>query len=340
MDMQYVPLVHVYRGKMVESIHYGAACVVDWHGDILAQWGNVEQLVYPRSAIKSLQALALVESGAADAYNVSAAELALACASHNGEVAHTEQVMAWLKRLGLSDQDLECGRQKPAREDSLKALYDQDLPVTCYHNNCSGKHSGFLTLARHMGWQTSGYIQQHHPLQRMILQNVAEMAETDVTYAPVGIDGCGIPVMAIPLQKIAFAAAKMAACAGGVSLKTLSGTRRAAAKRIIEAQIQHPFNIAGTDRYCSKMMTLAGQRLFLKVGAEGVYFAGLPEKGIGIAVKISDGASRAAENVVGCLLHRFGGLADLSANDLQDMIQPELTNWVGTPVGHIETCLK
>lgn len=332
---KYDLLVDVHRGTMIESCHYGTACVINAEGEILASWGDTQQLVYPRSAIKSIQALPLVETGAAAALQVSDAELALACASHNGEDRHTIQVTDWLARLGLTDQALSCGAQKPSRDDTLKSLYRQDQPICPVHNNCSGKHSGFLTLARHMGWDLAGYAQRDHPVQQAIKQALSEMTESDLSEAPAGIDGCGIPVLAVPLEKMALAAARMAAAAGGHPIATMGQTRQKAARKIIQAQMAHPFNIAGTERYCTKVMQAAAGKVFLKVGAEGVYFAGIPEKGLGIAVKISDGASRAAEVVVGTLLHRYGGFGDVSAADIQSFIQPQMQNWVGTPVGHL-----
>ncbi|HIC81246.1 MAG TPA: asparaginase, partial [Kiloniellaceae bacterium] len=228
-------LVEVTRGAMVESRHRAALAVVDSGGKVVLSAGDVGRPVYARSAIKSLQALALVESGAADAFEVSDAELAMACASHSGEPRHVETAEAWLARIGCSVGDLECGPQLPVHEPSMIALLADGRLPTPAHNNCSGKHSGFLTLARHMDVATRGYVKIEHPVQQRILGVLEGMTGLDLGAAPRGVDGCGIPVLGIPLGNIALAMARLG------RPDDQPKARQAACRRVRRAVATEPF---------------------------------------------------------------------------------------------------
>ncbi len=203
-------LVEVTRGPVVESRHRGAIAVCRPSGQLVAAWGEVGRPVFPRSAVKPLQALPLVESGAADRFGLSDRELALACASHSGEARHVGLVAAWLAGLDLSEADLECGAHPPGNEAAARDLVLQGCQASPLHNNCSGKHAGMLTTARHLGEPTRGYIAADHPVQRRIAQVLAELADSPAALTPVGTDGCGIPTLALPLAGIATAMARMA----------------------------------------------------------------------------------------------------------------------------------
>ena len=185
-------LVEVTRGEMVESRHRGSVAVVDHEGRTVLSLGSIEAPIYPRSAIKPLQALALVETGAAEAFGLSDAEIALACASHDGEPRHVSTVEAWLARIGCSTGDLECGPQLPSHEASAATLIRTGREPGPEHNNCSGKHSGFLSVARQLGAPTRGYIDLEHPVQQTVLGILEQMTGLDLGDAPRGIDGCGI----------------------------------------------------------------------------------------------------------------------------------------------------
>jgi len=201
-------LVEVTRGPMVESRHRGTVAVVDDSGTVQAHWGDVNAAVYPRSATKPLQAIGLIESGAADAFALSDSEVALACASHGGEPRHVETVLAWLERLGLTAHDLECGAQWPMNADATHALARDGAVPGAEHNNCSGKHAGFLTLARHMGKPTKGYVKPHHAVQQYVMGTLESMCEVDLSEAPCGIDGCSVPTWALPVGNLALGMAK------------------------------------------------------------------------------------------------------------------------------------
>jgi L-asparaginase II len=322
-------LVEVTRGPLVESRHRASYVVVDTAGHVVEGAGEIEHAVYPRSAIKPVQALALVESGAAEAFDCSDAEVALACASHDGEPGHSEAVAVWLKRLGLGERDLECGAHLPYHEPTMKALLRNGEEPSQLHNNCSGKHTGFLTVARHLGVSTKGYIKLEHPVQQRVLGALEAMAGLDLGRAPVGIDGCGIPTLGIPLGNLALAMARLA------DPKDQPEARQAACLRIRRAVALNPFMVAGSKRFCTKIMEVTRERALVKTGAEGVYCASLPTLGLGIALKVDDGAGRAAEVLMGRLLHKLGVLSDDEAEGLSAWLAPTLKNRAGRAVGEV-----
>lgn len=296
-------LVEVLRGDTVESRHRGAAVVVDSTGRVVAAWGDVERPAFPRSAAKPLQALALVESGAADRFALSPRELALAAASHSGTPEHTATVEAWLHRIGLGPGELECAAHDPIDQSSARALIRAGRDASSLHNNCSGKHSGFLTVARHLGVPNEGYLRRDHPVQRMVTAVLGEMTGCDMAEMPCGIDGCGIPAFALPLRALAHGMARLA------DPSCLTGARADAARRIVAAMAAHPFLVAGPDRFDTEIMTAIGS-VIVKGGAEGVEIAIVRDRGLGLAVKMDDGAGRGAEVAMASLLHRFA-TADL-----------------------------
>ena len=322
-------LVEVTRGPVPESRHRGVAAIVDASGKVLSHWGDFERPVYPRSAIKALQAIALVESGAADALDVSGEELALACASHGGEPAHTERVAAWLARIGCSVDDLECGPQTPSYAPAAEAIVRAGMQPTPLHNNCSGKHTGFLSTARHLGEPTRDYRLFTHPVQQRILGILEQMTGQELGDAPRGLDGCSIPTIAIPVGALAMAMARMA------DPSDLPERRIDAVLRIGEAWGGHPFYVAGTDRFDTALMEATGGRVLVKTGAEGVYCACLPEFGLGIALKIDDGAGRAAEVAIAALLDHVGALDDTVRKALAEQINPTVRSRRGFEAGEI-----
>jgi hypothetical protein len=222
-------LIEVLRGTMVESRHCGAAAIVDAEGRVVAAWGDIERPVYARSAIKPLQALPLIETGAADRFELGDEEIALACASHSGEPEHVQHVERWLARIGLTPDDLECGAHAPFNEEASVTLLRGGTAASALHNNCSGKHTGFLTTAVHLGVGTRGYIQPDHPVQRYWQEVLAQMSGVDLAPAPAGIDGCGIPVRGLSLRATAAAMAQLAAPV------RLAPVRAAAAGRVLRA---------------------------------------------------------------------------------------------------------
>lgn len=322
-------LAEVTRGNLVESRHRGAFAVADLEGKVLLHAGDIERPVYPRSAIKPLQALALVESGAADAFGCTPAEISLACASHDGEPLHSEAVKAWLARVGLAPGDLECGSHLPYDEAAAHALIRAERAPGPEHNNCSGKHSGFLCVARQLGVDHHGYVEFGHPVQQTLLGILESMSGLDLRGAPRGIDGCGIPQYGLPLGNLALSMARFADPADQPE------RRRRACERIRAAIVAEPAMIAGERRFCTRMIRATGGRAIVKTGAEGVFCAAIPELGLGVALKIDDGATRASEVVMGRLLRRLGILDAGLAESLQPILRPTVRNRAGLAVGEI-----
>jgi len=320
-------LVEVLRGGAVESRHRGSFAVVDAAGRIVASAGRIEVPVFPRSAVKPFQALPLIESGAADALSLSQREIALACASHMGEPAHADAVRSWLAAAGLSVEALECGAHPPLGADAAAALVRQGKAPSPLHNNCSGKHAGFLCTAIHLGEDPSGYIRADHPVQQRVAAAMAEMTGADLVAAPCGCDGCGIPAYAMPLRAVARGMARMVDTAG------LGPGRAKAATAILDAMAAEPFFVEGTGSFVTDCMAVAGGTVRLKVGAEGVYAAALPHHGYGIALKIEDGAIRAAELAVASLLRRLGCLDEAQQLALDAFLRPVVRNVAGREVG-------
>jgi L-asparaginase II len=287
-------LVEVTRGALVESIHRGSFAIMDASGALRLALGDIESPVYSRSSLKPMQAMPLVESGAADAFGLSDEEVALACASHSGEPMHTTRVAAWLARIGLGEGDLACGAHASRYEPVAEAMIRRGEKPTRLFNNCSGKHTGFLTVARHWDIATKGYEQPNHPVQRAVATSLSELC--DAGELPFGIDGCAAPNFATSLTQFARAAARMAAP------DKLEMQRAKAARRIVTAMVAHPELVSGTGRVCAILMRASKGRAAIKAGAEGFYAGWIPETGLGIAIKIDDGAGRAAETVIAALL--------------------------------------
>jgi len=319
-------LVDVLRGSLVESRHRGAVAVVDADGAMVFTLGDVGQPVFPRSAIKALQALLLIESGAADRFRFGAEELALACSSHSGEEGHVAVVTRMLGRAGLDVSALACGAHWPINQAAAFALAKTGV-ASALHNNCSGKHAGFLCDACAMGVDPVGYWQPEHPVQRAVRSVLEDMTEAALGREQCAIDGCSVPTWAVPLRQLAHAFAKFA------SGHKLPGARAEAAARLRAACAQKPWHVAGTGRFCTEIMKLFGARVFVKTGAEGVFCGALPEQGLGIAVKCDDGAGRASETVMASIIVRFLPLDEAERAALARFVRPILRNWNGIEVG-------
>ena len=322
-------LVEVTRGAMAESRHRGAVAIVDAHGRVELAAGDIEQPVYARSGIKPIQALPLIETGAADAFDLTDAEIALACASHNGEPRHVEIVTAWLKRIGLGVEALACGASLPATEAAQRALFEAGGAATAAYDNCSGKHTGFLTVARHLGHPREGYTRLDHPVQQRVLGVLEQMTGLDLSGAPLGLDGCGIPVIGVPLGNLALAMARLG------DPHDQPDARQAACARIRAAMTAEPFLIAGTGRFCTRAIEALDGRALVKTGAEGVYCATVPEAGLGIAIKIDDGARRAAEAVMIRVLDRLDVIGEHARGLLLNLLEPAVRTRAGDVAGYI-----
>ncbi|MQB43833.1 asparaginase [Rhizobium sp. ICMP 5592] len=321
--------VEVTRGNLVESRHRGSVAVVDGDGKVVFSLGDIEAGVFPRSACKAMQALPLVESGAADAYGFGDKELALACSSHNGEDEHVALAASMLARAGRDVATLECGAHWSFDQKTIiHQARTLDKP-TALHNNCSGKHSGFICACCHQDIDPEGYVGYDHPLQQQIRATMQSLTGTPLGHDNCGIDGCAIPSYAVPLRSLAHGFARMASRNG------LEPSRAKASRRLLDACMAEPFYVAGTDRACTKLMQIAPGRIFAKTGAEGVFCAAIPEQGIAIAVKCDDGTTRAAETMVAATLARFFEKDGDVNSGLMAMADKVLKNWNRIHVGDI-----
>ena len=330
-------LVEVLRGTTVESAHCGSIAVVDADGTLVAARGDISRLVFPRSAVKVLQALPLITTGAADRLQLNDAELAIACASHSGEPEHVATALGMLKKAGMNASTLECGTQWPARESVLRGMFSRCEVAGPEHNNCSGKHAGFVCVACQMALQQGsdpavfvrGYVQAEHPVMREVSATLAAATDTDLSKMPSGIDGCSIPTYAIPLKQLALAFARVGTGLG------LSPERAVAAKRLRQAVARAPFMVGGSGRFDTQVMAQLGERVFCKVGAEGVYCASLPELGYGVALKIDDGNARGAEVAMAAMLQALLACNEADQQVLETLSQPVLRNWNNTVIGSL-----
>lgn len=327
--MQNPVTVEVTRGNIVESRHRGMGIVIDGDGKTLFAFGEPDAAVFPRSACKAMQALPLVESGAADAYAFGEKELAIACASHSGEDEHVALAASMLERAERDASALECGWHWSSDQKTLIHQARTLEKPNALHNNCSGKHSGFVCTCSHAGYEVEGYVNYDHPLQAEIRATMESLTGATLGLDNCGIDGCSIPSYAIPLRGLAHGFAKMATGQG------LEPVRAKASRRLMEACMAEPFYVAGTNRACTKLMQVAPGRIFAKTGAEGVFVAALPEQGIAMAVKCEDGTTRAAESMIFALLARYFEKDEEIQSTLKGMANHALKNWKGTPVGEV-----
>lgn len=319
-----VPVLEVWRGGLLECTHLGHAVICDAKG-IVASWGNPEAVIFPRSSAKMLQALPLLETGAVDARGLSQEHLALSCASHRGAHVHVDLAGRWIADLGLSESDLRCGAHEPGDITERDRLIRAGEKPCQLHNNCSGKHSGFLTVTQHLKAGPE-YIEIDHPLQKAIRAATEEV--TGESVAGWGVDGCSAPNFAMSVEGLARGMAKFATAREG------HGVREDAMVRLTRAMAAHPHLISGEGQACTELMRAMDGRVAIKTGAEAVFVAIVPERRMGIALKITDGGTRGAEGAIAALLVRLGVLDPAHPATLKrlDAVQK---NWRGLETGII-----
>lgn len=324
-------LVEVTRGGTVESRHRGAVAVVDAAGRVVYAAGDVARPVFPRSTVKAFQALPLVESGAADRFGFGDAELALAIASHNGEPRHVATARWMLAAAGLHEGCLECGPQWPGRGVDLAVLHRMGARSSRIHNNCSGKHAGFLCTAVATGVDPAGYVRPDHPVMQEIVAAVEAVTGAQHGLDNRAIDGCSIPTYAIPLTALARGFARLATGSG------LPAGRARAGARLIAAAAAEPFMVAGTGSFCTAAIRILGRDAYVKTGAEGVYVAAFPGLGLGAALKIEDGATRAAEVAIAAVAMALLAIVedDPRHAPMMALLRPDVLSRKGETVGRM-----
>ncbi len=317
-------IAEVKRGGITESHHRGSYVVSDANGRIVTTGGDIETPVFPRSAIKAFQCLPVIESGAADHFSFSDAEIALCCASHNGEPDHVRTAQSILTKIGYSEDNYECGAHAPSASAARDELVKSGELPRQVHNNCSGKHAGMLALSRQLGSDPHGYIDREHAVQQSIAKHMSEICGVNLSAAPVGIDGCSAPTWAFPLRNMALGFAR------------LPGT--AAGQRIIAAVRSNPFMVGGTRNFDTDLMRKL-PRIFVKTGAEGVYCGCIAHAGLGFAIKCDDGASRGSELATAGLMLKLDCWTESERGTLQGFAHAELRNWNQMQVGWREAAI-
>jgi len=323
-------LVNLWRGNAIESRHRGAVSVVRSDGQHVVSLGDVLLHTFPRSAIKFIQAIPFVESGAVEHFGLTDEHIAFACASHNGEEAHVSMAGEWLSRIGLSADDLECGASLPLHEATKFEMLGRGEGPTRVHHNCSGKHLGMLSTCCHLNENTGNYRLYSHSAQKRWFEVLESMSSARVMQLPWGYDGCGIPCVALPLHRVALAMARFADASGQPP------ERVSAIERIQAAVSAHPYFVAGKDRLCTDLMQILAPEVLVKVGAEGCYTACIPKHGLGIALKMDDGHDRGARVALGAILQALGVIDKQTLVELQEYLNPTLTNSRGDVIGRAE----
>jgi len=326
-----IELVHATRGNLVESIYRGDIAVVNAEGDILYQAGSPkEKVTFIRSAAKPIQALPVLTSGAVDHYGITEDEYAIFCASHNGELTHTETVRSILEKAGLDESYLQCGTHPPLYRKAADELVRRGIEPSEVHNNCSGKHSGMLTLTNYRKWPLDSYTELDHPLQQTILDAIEALSGVKKEDIEIGVDGCGVPVHGMSVYHMAKAWANL------TTPLYLNKDYAVAAKRIAKAMYKNPIKIAGTNRFCTALIESGQGKWINKSGAQGVYCFGLLDQNLGIALKIEDGNSKAASSAMVEVLNQLGILNDKHKKDLSNFHNPKITNHKGQEIGELK----
>ncbi|MEE2994508.1 MAG: asparaginase [Gemmatimonadota bacterium] len=327
-------VVRTWRGEVIEGVFRAHIAVVNTEGRLLCSVGDPSYTTYWRSSSKPLQALPLIESGAADEYHFTEEEIAVTCASHSGEDFHTDAVGSILHKAGLSEDDLQCGAHEIDRSLHRRELAPEQPPQRI-HSNCSGKHSGMLTTSKKMGWPTVTYRDPEHPLQRLNRQNLAELSAYPSEDIRIGIDGCGVPVFSMPIQNMAHAFSKLAKPDG------LSDERAQALSRLRDAMMTYPHMIAGSRRFDSDLMREADGTVVCKGGAAALHCLGLPDQGIGLAIKIEDMDVSIIPAIAMAVLRQLDGLTEEVASKLDGYASfPSVKNTRDEVVGKMEMTLQ
>jgi L-asparaginase II len=322
-------IVRVYRGTITESIHRVHLAVVNTEGTLLHEAGDPHLLTFARSTAKLIQALPVIESGAAEHFGLSDAEIALCCASHNGEAQHVKAAQGILGKLSFTPEHLQCGAHDPYHAPTAQAMRKRGEAPTTLHNNCSGKHSGMLALTAHLQASPDMYMNSDHPVQQLMLETICAMSGVPKEQMQLGIDGCGVPVFGMTIDRLALAFARLGSPNG------LTEKRANACQTIVAAVRKYPQYLAGSDRFDTRLIEVTGGRIIGKMGAEGIFALTIPEQGIGFVLKIEDGNQRALYPAVVEALKQLNLLKESEVSDLASFHIPAVHNWQGTKVGYI-----
>lgn len=314
-------LVEVKRGGVVESFHRGVICIVDRDGNVIYSEGDVHQLCYPRSALKFFQQIPLLTSGAADAFGFTSKELAVMCGSHGGEPEHVEMVDSILHKIGLQRENLLCGAQVPSGRQAANALQASGMKPEAIHNNCSGKHAGFLAMSVFLGAPAEDYLDPEHPVQKEIRKVCAEFHSYGEQQMVTALDGCSAPIYSIPVYNQALAYMRL------VNPEFGDQTTQKACRRLVEAVSEHPMMIAGTERYCTDLIRTCSKELVGKTGAEGIFSIAFHKEVLGATIKIDDGKMQPQYQVAQKLILRSGLFSRQELTPLDKYLEMDIVNF-------------
>jgi L-asparaginase II len=320
-------LVERYRGDVLESFHRGVICIVNEKGDVVFSVGDIQQICFPRSALKLFQILPLLESGAVEKFGFTLDEIAIMCGSHNGEKSHIRVVEKILQKIGLGKEKLQCGAQYPTLTEDRNELIKTDTNPEEIHNNCSGKHAGFLAYCVFYGLDIDTYHLPEHPLQQAILDVTAEMHEYDKSKIATALDGCSAPIFSLPVYNQAIAYKNL------MSPEKFGEKRTKSCKTVIEAVTKYPYLVAGAKRYCSEMMEICGSRIFGKTGADGVYSLGFINEKLACTIKIDDGLMGPQYAVAQRIIEQSGIFDPETLKPLHHYIEAPIVNWAKNATG-------
>ena len=326
MSLSFVPLVEEYRGQLLENVHFGAVSVVDEKGNVLHAAGNPHHMTFLRSAAKPFQAIPVLKRHIDQKFGLTDEETAIFAGSHRGEAFHIEALESILRKTGIQEEQLHCCATYPLNEQAKADRHRRQEPKRRIFHNCSGKHSGLLALCKVEGWDELSYYEPDHPVQQEIVETLADIAEVPVSSIPLGVDGCGLPIYALPLDKIAFSFLKLA-CPDLIH----NNETAAAADRMARLMNTYPDMIADTEFVCSSL--LKDDNLTAKGGAKGVYGIGLREERIGISLKVSDGAEHVWPCIIGSILERIGYRNQATIDRLYELVPNSIFNDGGLLVG-------
>ncbi|TMH35557.1 MAG: asparaginase [Betaproteobacteria bacterium] len=328
----HVPLARVTRGNAVDSVHYGSVAVVDAEGRLKFAAGDPHYLTTTRSALKPLQALPLAAGGGIERFGYSLPQVALLCASHSGEPRHVEAVEDMLGRAGCTREQLQCGVHPPLYYTAHEELPPYGVKFNALHHNCSGKHTGMLAYCRMCSLPVDSYLTYEHPLQQAIRQAVSHMTGVPESQLVAGIDGCSAPNYAVPLDRLAYAYARMVTDRGDVRYAS-------APAKLAAAMTAHPEMVSGEKRNDLILMRAGRGDWTTKVGAEGVQAIGVRSKRWGIAVKVVDGNARGLHPATVAVLDQLGLLDEAQRTELCAWGAPAIRNYRGIVTGRIEPVL-
>ena len=323
-------VVNIYRGGIVESAHYGHFAVVNAEGKILYKYGDPQTVTYLRSSAKPFQAIPLIESGAAHRFKLLSEEIAVIAGSHNGEPHHVAAVSSILEKIGLSEENLQCGIHLPHFYPANKIKPEPDAKFSQLQHNCSGKHAGMLALCVFKNLPVDNYLDPHHPVQELITEAIASVCDCPVEKITVGIDGCSAPVHAMPLYNMALGFARF------VTPHSLPREKAKVYTTIYQAMMDYPEMVAGARRYDTDLMQICQEKLVAKGGAEGLHCVGFTERGWGMAAKISDGSRRAIYPFSMEILKQLGVVTSSELDQLKQYHNDKIYNWTNKEVGAIK----